>query len=104
MHFCKYLRRQKQQGPHAPAQLRLPRRRHPRHPHGNRAGSRVSVLEQALRPEDLYSADEVFISSTNRNLISVGEIAGNKIPIPVRSAIASTIFSNAYVADYVSRA
>src|SRR5713101_357281 len=31
----------------------------------------VSVIEQTLRPEDLYSADEVFISSTNRNLISV---------------------------------
>src|SRR6267378_946306 len=40
MHFRKHLRCQKQQGPHAPAQLRLPRRRHPRYPHGNRAGSR----------------------------------------------------------------
>jgi branched-subunit amino acid aminotransferase/4-amino-4-deoxychorismate lyase len=40
----------------------------------------------ALRPEDLYSADEVFISSKNRNLLSVGEINSHKIaaaPIPV---------------------
>jgi branched-chain amino acid aminotransferase len=63
----------------------------------------VSVIEQALRPEDLYSADEVFISSTNRNLISVGEIAGNKIPTsgPVCERL-NDLF-DAYVAEYVSR-
>jgi branched-chain amino acid aminotransferase len=63
----------------------------------------VSVLEQALRPEDLYSADEVFISSTNRNLISVSEIAGNKIPAhgPVCDRL-NDLF-DAYVAEYVSR-
>ena len=63
----------------------------------------VSVIEQALRPEDLYSADEVFISSTNRNLISVGEIAGNKIPTsgPVCERL-NDLF-DAYVAEYVTR-
>ena len=61
----------------------------------------ASVVEQALRPEDLYSADEVFISSTNRNLISVAEIAGHKIPIgPVCDM--NDLFT-AYVDDYVSR-
>jgi branched-subunit amino acid aminotransferase/4-amino-4-deoxychorismate lyase len=63
----------------------------------------VSALEQALRPEDLYSADEVFISSTNRNLISVGEIAGNKIPTPGPACDRLNDLFDAYVADYVSR-
>ena len=63
----------------------------------------VSVIEQALRPEDLYSADEVFISSTNRNLISVGEIAGNKIPTPGPVCERLNDLFDAYVAEYVSR-
>jgi branched-chain amino acid aminotransferase len=42
----------------------------------------VPVEEQVLRPEDLYSADEVFISSTNRSMIAVGEINGHKIAAP----------------------
>jgi len=63
----------------------------------------VSVIEQALRPEDLYSADEVFISSTNRNLISVGEIAGNKIPTPGAVCERLNDLFDAYVAEYVSR-
>jgi branched-chain amino acid aminotransferase len=64
----------------------------------------IAVVEQALRPEDLYSADEVFITSTNRNLIGVGEIAGQKIataPGPVTHQL-NDLF-DAYVTDYVSR-
>jgi branched-chain amino acid aminotransferase len=63
----------------------------------------VSVIEQALRPEDLYSADEVFISSTNRNLIGVGEIAGHKIPAPGPLCHRLNDVFDAYVADYVAR-
>ena len=63
----------------------------------------VSVVEQLLRPEDLYSADEVFISSTNRNLISVGEIAGNKIPTPGPVCERLNDLFDAYVTEYVSR-
>ena len=63
----------------------------------------VSVIEQTLRPEDLYSADEVFISSTNRNLISVGEIAGHKIPAPGPACERLNDLFDAYVTDYVSR-
>lgn len=44
---------------------------------GTAAG--VPVEESVLRPEDLYGADEVFISSTNRSMIAVGEINGRKI-------------------------
>jgi len=63
----------------------------------------VSVVEQALRPEDLFSADEVFISSTNRNLISVGEIAGNKLHAPGPVCERLNDLFDAYVAEYVSR-
>lgn len=64
----------------------------------------VSVAEQSLRPEDLYSADEVFISSTNRNVIGVGEIAGHKIsgsPGPVTRRVKELF--EAYIDDYVTR-
>jgi branched-chain amino acid aminotransferase len=63
----------------------------------------LSVVEQALRPEDLYSADEVFISSTNRNLIGVAEIAGHKIPTPGPVCHRLNDVFDAYVADYVAR-
>jgi branched-chain amino acid aminotransferase len=39
----------------------------------------VEVHEATLRPEDLYAADEVFISSTNRSMLGVSEIHGHKI-------------------------
>lgn len=35
------------------------------------------IAEQTLRPEDLYAADEIFITSTNRSLLGVSEIAGH---------------------------
>jgi branched-chain amino acid aminotransferase len=64
----------------------------------------VAVVEQALRPEDLYSADEVFISSTNRNLLGVGEIAGHKIAT-APGAVTRQLdeLFDAHVADYVTR-
>src|SRR6202007_3294737 len=43
------------------------------------AAAGVPVEEKKLLPQDLYAADEVFISSTNRNLLPVSEIAGRKI-------------------------
>jgi branched-chain amino acid aminotransferase len=65
--------------------------------------SGVAVVEQTLRPDDLYSAEEVFISSTNRNLISVGEIAGHQIATagPVCNRL-NELFDT-YVDDYVTR-
>ena len=41
----------------------------------------VQLVEQALLPEDLYSADEVFITSTNRSLLGVSEVAGHKYSV-----------------------
>jgi branched-chain amino acid aminotransferase len=64
----------------------------------------VAVIEQALRPDDLYSSDEVFISSTNRNLLGVGEIAGHRMataPGPVTRQL-DQLF-DAHVAEYVTR-
>ncbi|HEY2459601.1 MAG TPA: aminotransferase class IV [Candidatus Acidoferrum sp.] len=64
----------------------------------------VAIIEQTLHPEDLYSADEVFITSTNRNLIGVGEIAGHKIavaPGPVTRQL-DELF-DVYLTEYVTR-
>jgi len=44
-------------------------------------GAGVSLVEKTLLPEDLYSADEVFITSTNRTLLGVCEIAGRKYSV-----------------------
>ena len=64
----------------------------------------ISFVHQMLRPEDLYSADEVFISSTNRNLIGVGEIAGHRIAAaPGRITHQLNDLFDAYVQDYVTR-
>ena len=39
----------------------------------------VEVKEAVLRPDDLYAADEVFISSTNRSMLGISEINGHQI-------------------------
>jgi branched-chain amino acid aminotransferase len=62
----------------------------------------VSAAEQTLMPEDFYTAEEVCMSSTNRNLLGVGEIAGRKIanaPGPVTLKLEKALA--AYVAAYV---
>jgi branched-chain amino acid aminotransferase len=62
----------------------------------------ISAAEQTLMPEDLYSAEEVCMSSTNRNLLGVGEVAGHKIadaPGPVTLKLEKALA--AYVAAYV---
>jgi branched-chain amino acid aminotransferase len=65
----------------------------------------VPIAEQALRPEDLFAADEVFITSTNRSLLGVSEIEGRTIrgaaPGPVTHKLEKAFA--AYVADYVAR-
>lgn len=63
----------------------------------------LPVVEQSLHPEDLYSAEEVFISSTNRNLIDVGEVAGHVIPAPGPVCRRLNELFDAYVSEYVSR-
>ena len=64
----------------------------------------VAVIEQSLRPEDLYSADEVFITSTNRNLIGVGEINGHKIATAPGQLLTSLTISLTPTSPTTSRA
>lgn len=69
---------------------------------GSHAG--VQVSEHTLRPDDLFSAEEVFVTSTNRSLLSVGEIDGHRIasaPGPMSEKL-EKVFAG-YVADYVRR-
>ena len=65
----------------------------------------TSVAEQTLRLEDLYSADEVFVTSTNRNVIGVKEIGGREVGGgkvgPVTKKL-DEVFE-AYIRDYVER-
>jgi branched-chain amino acid aminotransferase len=66
------------------------------------AAAGVPVEERALLPQDLFGADEVFISSTNRNLLPVSEIEGRKIgtgPVPVVEKL-EKVFA-AYVREYI---
>ena len=64
----------------------------------------IPIVEQTLHPENLYSADEVFISSTNRNLLGVSEVAGHRIAKaagPITRKL-DELFDT-HVADYVGR-
>jgi branched-chain amino acid aminotransferase len=66
------------------------------------AAAGVPVEEHILRPKDLYSADEVFISSTNRSMLGVSEIDGHNFagaPGPITKKL-EEIFSG-YVREYI---
>jgi branched-chain amino acid aminotransferase len=68
---------------------------------GGSAGERVE--ERTLLPEDLYAAEEVFITSTNRNLIAVTEVNGHKIasaPGPVVPKLEKAF--EKYIGEYVA--
>jgi branched-chain amino acid aminotransferase len=64
----------------------------------------VPVEEKVLLPEDLYSADEVFISSTNRCVLAVSTISGRCIANAPGTVIRKLekAFA-ACVADYLAR-
>lgn len=66
------------------------------------ASADAPVQERTLRPEDLYAADEVFISSTNRSMLGVSEINGHKIaaaPGPVTLKLEKAF--GGYVRQYI---
>jgi branched-chain amino acid aminotransferase len=65
--------------------------------------SGVTVRERDLKPEELYSSEEVFISSTNRNVLAVGEVNGHRYaaaPGPVTKKL-DQIFGK-YQAEYIA--
>jgi branched-chain amino acid aminotransferase len=63
------------------------------------------VVEQTMRLEDLYGADEVFITSTNRNVRGVKEIAGYTIADGTTGVITEKLDEafDAYINEYVER-
>jgi branched-chain amino acid aminotransferase len=65
------------------------------------SGTGTPLEERTLFPEDLYSAEEVFISSTNRNLLSVGEIKGRKIAAPGSITKKLEKAFDTYVREYI---
>jgi branched-chain amino acid aminotransferase len=64
----------------------------------------VSIAEHPLRLENLHTADEVFISSTNRGLLGVREIGGHAIagaPGPLTTQLIKLF--NSYIDEYIAR-
>ena len=64
----------------------------------------VEIEERTLRPEDLFSAQEVFISSTNRSVLGVGQIESHTIadaPGPITKKLEKAF--SAYMAEYLAR-
>jgi branched-subunit amino acid aminotransferase/4-amino-4-deoxychorismate lyase len=69
----------------------------------SRAG--VPVREKTVSLEDLFAADEVFITSTNRTLLGVSEIAGHRYGVvmgPLVQRLERTF--DAYMREYVAQA
>ena len=67
-------------------------------------GAGIPVEEKPLLPEELYAADEVFITSTNRSLLGVSEIDAHRFagaPGPITQRL-ETAFSH-HMTDYVTR-
>jgi len=67
-------------------------------------GAGVPIEERALRPEELLAADEVFISSTNRSVLAVGEIEDHRIPAapgPITRKLENAF--SAYLAAYLAQ-
>lgn len=64
----------------------------------------IPMEERTLTPEDLRRADELFISSTNRNLLGVGALEDHVYPSapgPITRRLEEALA--AYIADYVAR-
>jgi len=65
----------------------------------------VSLSEKTLTMQDLYGADEVFITSTNRTLLGVSEISGKQFPVvlgPVVQKLEQAF--DGYMREYVAQA
>ncbi len=64
----------------------------------------VTMQESVLRPEDLRAAEEIFVSSTTREVCPVKEIENHKVPM-VEGEITSRLKKafSAYVAEDIAR-
>ena len=62
----------------------------------------IVVEERVLMPDDLYHAQEVFISSTNRNIIAVTDIADHPVGAPSRPIMEKLELAfSSYIKEYV---
>jgi len=65
----------------------------------------IEVREEELKAEDLSSAEEVFISSTTREVAAVESVApGPKFSIPGQTTLAVEQLFRGYVQSYLARA
>ena len=62
----------------------------------------IELIEKDLTPSDLEAADEVFITSTTRNLLPAVEIEGKKVGRTDHTRAALSAAFDAYVARYVA--
>jgi branched-chain amino acid aminotransferase len=62
----------------------------------------IELVEKDLTPSDLESADEVFITSTTRNLLPVVEIEGKKVGRADDTRAALSEAFDGYLAKYVA--
>jgi branched-chain amino acid aminotransferase len=63
----------------------------------------VEIVEKTLLPADLEVADEVFITSTTRDLLPVAEIEGRKTGTASRAVKALSAAFGAYLDNYVAQ-
>ena len=102
MHVGKYLHRQRQRGLDASPHLGLPPGHHTRTATGQVQAQGIKVSAKAFTPADLEAADEVFITSTTRDLLPVFEVEGKKEApsSAARQALARSF--GGYVGNYVA--
>ena len=62
----------------------------------------IELIEKDLTPSDLESADEVFITSTTRNLLPASEIEGKKVGRTDDARATLSAAFDAYVSRYVA--
>ena len=62
----------------------------------------IELIEKDLTPSDLEAADEVFITSTTRNLLPANEIEGKKVGRTDHARAALSAAFDGYVSRYVA--
>ena len=62
----------------------------------------IELIEKDMTPYDLESADEVFITSTTRNLLPANEIEGKKVGRTDHARAALSAAFDAYVSRYIA--
>jgi branched-chain amino acid aminotransferase len=103
MHIGQHLCGHRRRGVHSAARFRLPARRHSRVAAGRGARAWNRVLERTLTPQDLERADQVFITSTTRDLLPV--VSSKVCKCATRESVVDPLVKalEEYREDYVKR-